>query len=80
MADKKKSDKKPNFFVRTWKRTSKFFREMRAELKKVVWPSFKQVVNNTGVVIVTVLIVGAIISLFSVAATQGVSLLVGLGR
>ncbi len=80
MADNKKTDKKPKFFVRIWKRTNKFFREMRAELKKVVWPSFKQVVNNTGVVIATVLVVGAIISLFSVAATQGVSLLVGLGR
>jgi preprotein translocase subunit SecE len=29
----------------------KYFREMRSELKKVVWPSRKKVINNTGVVL-----------------------------
>ncbi|MDR1589617.1 MAG: preprotein translocase subunit SecE [Oscillospiraceae bacterium] len=28
---------------------AKWFREMRSELKKVVWPTPKQIVNNTGV-------------------------------
>ena len=31
------------------KRVSKWFREMRSETKKVIWPTPKQVVNNTGV-------------------------------
>ena len=30
----------------------KWFRDMRAELKKVTWPTRKQVVNNTLVVLV----------------------------
>ena len=29
----------------------KYFRELKSEMKKVVWPTRKQVVNNTGVVL-----------------------------
>ena len=43
---------------------SRWFREMKSELKKVVWPSGKQLVNNTVVVLVAVLIVGIIVCLF----------------
>ena len=37
---------------------AKFFRDLRSELKKVVWPSRKQVVNNTGVVLATMTALG----------------------
>jgi preprotein translocase subunit SecE len=39
----KKDDTKPGFF----KRVSKWFREMKSELKKVVWPNAKTLKNNT---------------------------------
>jgi len=80
MAEAKNKGKQQNFFVRTGKRIAKWFREMRAELKKVVWPTPKQILNNTWVVIITVLIVGLVISLFGLAATQGISLLVSLTK
>ena len=38
-----------------------FFKDIKGELKKVTWPSFKQVRNNTLIVIVCVLIIGAFI-------------------
>lgn len=38
-----------------------YFKEVRAELKKVVWPTFSQVKNNTIIVIVSLVFVGAII-------------------
>ena len=38
-----------------------FFKEVKSELKKVTWPSFKQVKNNTLIVIACVLIIGAFI-------------------
>ena len=41
----KKEDKKPNLF----KRIGKWFREMKSELKKVIWPTPKQLMKNTGV-------------------------------
>jgi len=38
-----------------------WFVDMKAELKRVVWPSFKKVRQNTLVVIIFVLVVGAVI-------------------
>jgi preprotein translocase subunit SecE len=37
---------------------AKYFREMRSELKKVVWPSRKKVVNNTFVVLGALVVFG----------------------
>lgn len=71
-------NKKPNFFVRAGRRFSKWFREMKSELKKVVWPSGKQLVNNTLVVLVSVLIVGVIVCLFDMLAGLGIDLLSNL--
>ena len=48
----KKDDTKPGFF----KRVGKWFREMRSELKKVVWPTRKQLINNTIVSVVVMLV------------------------
>ena len=69
------TNKKPNFFVRTGKRFSNWFREMKSELKKVVWPSGKQLLNNTIIVLVAVLIVGVIVCLFDFVAGLGIDLL-----
>ena len=41
----KKADVKPNVF----QRVAKWFREMRSELKKVIWPSRKTLLNNTAI-------------------------------
>ena len=44
------SSKKPGFFskVKNWfKGIGKFFRDTASEMKKVVWPSKKQIINNT---------------------------------
>ena len=56
--DLKKS--KPGFGARV----SKWFREMKIELKKVQWPSRKQTVNNTLVVIACCIVVGICIWAF----------------
>ena len=50
--------KKENWFKRTWGKVSKYFRELRSELKKVVWPTPKQVLKNAVVVAGCVLVVG----------------------
>ena len=56
----KKDDTKPGFF----KKIGKWFREMKSELKKVVWPTKSQMVNNTVIVLVCTLIVGICIWVF----------------
>ena len=40
-----------------------FFKDVKAELKKVIWPTPKQLLNNTLAVIVSVIIVGVIVFL-----------------
>ena len=83
MADK--TEKKPGFVARMkaavknfGNNVAKFFRDSKSELKKVVWPSGKQLVNNTLVVLVSVLIVGVIVCLFDMLAGLGIDLLSNL--
>ena len=71
-------NKKPNFFVRTGRRFSKWFREMRSELKKVVWPDGKTTAKNTGTVILCSLGVGVFIWVFDAVAVLAVKTLVSL--
>ncbi|MCD7754095.1 MAG: preprotein translocase subunit SecE [Clostridiales bacterium] len=65
-AEKKaaKKEKKPNWFVRTGKKIGKWLHELRLELKKVIWPTRKEVLHNTLVVIACVLVVGVCIWVF----------------
>jgi preprotein translocase subunit SecE len=39
-------------------KAKQFFREVRVELKKVTWPSRKETIASTSVVLVTVFLVG----------------------
>ena len=41
-------------------RIARWFREMRSELKKVVWPTPKQITNNT-IIAMTVMVAAAIV-------------------
>ena len=56
----------------------KWFREMRSELKKVVWPDGKTTAKNTGTVILCSLGVGVFIWVFDTVAVLAVNTLVGL--
>lgn len=71
--------KKENWFKRTGARISRFFRELRSELKKVVWPTWSQVVKNALTVLLCVVVVGTFIWVFDLVATGGYQLLLGLG-
>lgn len=48
---------KPNIFARM----VNYFKEVKAELKKVVWPTFSKIRKNTIIVIIYVVIIGLII-------------------
>ena len=48
------------------------WRGFKSEVKKVVWPSWKQVLKNTAVVIVVVLICAVIIGALDYAFSQGI--------
>ena len=69
--------KKENWFKKTWSKTKKFFRELRSELKKVVWPTPQQVLKNAVIVCGCVLVVGVFIWLFDFVAGIGIGALLG---
>lgn len=52
-------EKKPNIF----KRMGKYFKSLRSEMKKVYWPTKKQLISSTVSVVVFCIIIGVIIAL-----------------
>ncbi len=60
-----------------WGRFTLFIREVIAELRKVIWPTRKELTAYTGVVIVFVLIMAGIIALMDFVFGRGVLALFG---
>ena len=74
--DKPAKAKKPSFFARI----GNWFHELKAEIKKIVWPTRKQTVNNTLTVIACVIVVGIFIWIFDWLAGAIISALLDLFR
>ena len=55
-------------------RIAKFLRGTKSELKKIIWPTWKQIAKNTSIVIVFVIIFGLLIAgldaLFNISIIQ----------
>lgn len=73
-AKEKAKEKKPGFF----KRLGRFFRELKAELKKVAWPTRADTLKKTGIVIVCVIVVGIIVWIFDGIASSVIDALLSL--
>lgn len=56
--------KKVSRFSAAGKNLSKLVKEIRTELKKVIWPNRSQLINNTITVLLSCLVVGGIIWVF----------------
>ena len=76
-ADKAKKDKKPEKKSKPgiFARIGKWLKDMKSELKKVQWPTRKQTVNNTLIVIACVVVVGLFIWVFDFIANSAIDLL-----
>jgi len=66
---------KPGFFARI----GQYFRDVRAEMTRVVWPTRPEVLNSSVVVVVTLIFFIAFIALTDLVV-QRVLLLIGGGR
>lgn len=66
MAKETNKSNKTNKTSKEKKEKKSFFKDFKAELKKVSWPTFKQLVNNTSAVIAIVLIVTVIVFVLDV--------------
>ena len=69
-------NKKQNWFKRAWGAVCRYFRELKSELKKVVWSTPKQVLKNTLIVIACVLVVGVFVWLFDFVANVSITSLI----
>ena len=67
----KKDDAKPGFF----QRIGKWFREMKSELKKVVWPTPKTLAKNSVVSVVFMLVSALVLWGADMIASLAVNLL-----
>ena len=55
-----------------------WFREMKSELKKVVWPNKKTVMKNTGTVLLCSVVIGAFIWAFDFVAVSAVQMILNV--
>ncbi|HHV72909.1 MAG TPA: preprotein translocase subunit SecE [Clostridia bacterium] len=56
---------------------ARYFREVKAEMKKVTWPSRKEIVSNTLIVIVAVIIASIIVGVFDLAVVGVLKSIIG---
>ena len=68
--------KKQNWLKRAFGAIGRYFRELRSELKKVVWPTPQQVIKNSLIVAACVLVIGAFIWIFDFVAQVGIDALI----
>ncbi len=59
-------------------RIKKWFRDMKSELKKVVWPTPKQTAKNTGVALVVIVVCAIVLWAFDQVAQQTVRALIDI--
>jgi preprotein translocase subunit SecE len=53
-----------------------YFKGVKAEMKKVIWPTKKELVNYTGVVILISLIVGVVVWILDLGIHRVLSLII----
>ena len=82
MADKEKkvaaAESKPQKPEKKKGRLKEAWRGFKSEVKKIVWPSWKQVLKNTFVVLVIVVICAVIIGALDYAFSGGIQALADL--
>ena len=60
------------------KSRGQWFREMKSELKKVVWPNKQTVLKNTGTVLLCSAVIGACIWIFDFVAVSAVQMILNV--
>ena len=61
-----------------FRRIIRFFRDYKSEIKKIVWPSWKEVVKNTFIVLMICLIIGAFVWVVDLGLAELLGLILGV--
>ena len=70
---------KVGFFTRVGRGIAKWFRDMKSELKKVVWPTWKQLINNALVALAVIAVCSVVTYAIDSLASELVYLLTLIG-
>ena len=65
-----KPKKDGSAFSRAGKTVKKFFKDFTGTCKKIVWPTGKQVIKNSLVVLATIIVIGAVVALIDFGLTK----------
>jgi len=71
--------KEGNWFSRAWAAVKRWFREMKSELKKVVWPNRKTTTKNVIVALTVMVASGIVVWAFDQIAMLIVQTLISIG-
>jgi len=74
----KEPEKRPNWFVRTWRKLVKLSKDTAGELKKVVWTPRAEVIKSFKLVIATVVVVAVVISIIDLSSSWIINSIAGL--
>jgi preprotein translocase SecE subunit len=73
-----KVEKKPNIFVRFWKKLCKLCKDVVGEMKKVVWTPKDELKKSTKLVLVTVVAIGLAIAIVDTSFSWLINSFAGL--
>ena len=76
---KQNEPKKTEKSAKTDKKKGGFFKSLKAEFKRIVWPDKDKIVKETTAVVVVTVILGVIIALLDFAIKMGLDKLLQLG-
>ncbi len=60
-------------------KVAKYFKDLKSEFKKVVWPSKKKVINNTSVVLGSIVLMGIFVGLLDTGLFKLLQLILNIG-
>lgn len=80
MAEKAEKAKKEQAFAKAGRNISKFFRDTRGEVKKMIFPEPRSVFKNTGVVLLTIVVIGLFVVAFDYIFVNLLSLIMSVAK
>lgn len=78
-ANKDSAPKKPKAKKEGSGRVGRFFRELRSEFKKIVWPTPRTVWKNMGITLLVIVVIGAFVALLDFGLTNLLGLVMEVG-
>lgn len=74
-AEKEKTSKKPKNKKNIFKAIARFFKDLKGEVKKITWPTGKEVLKGTLVTLACIAVIGVAVFLIDLGLTSGIDAL-----